>query len=181
MGFGLACAPVRCAHQSFWGICHAKRGAARPPLIAASLLHIRTPKIKIIYRTRVARVKGIFQLYHRGQRVYRVPGLLYSRPNWVPHPLTCKRVLLPHLDPRGGGRHIHFKRRGWGELIPTMGHTLWYSTPPFIQGGDTLTFRGGGGGNRFRRWGIHSGILQLVYFNLSYIKYAQNKSACSLS
>ncbi len=40
--FGLACAPVRCAHLSFWGICHAKRGAARPPL-----LHIHTPKIKI--------------------------------------------------------------------------------------------------------------------------------------
>jgi hypothetical protein len=30
VGFGLACAPVRCAHPSFWAHCHAKRGAARP-------------------------------------------------------------------------------------------------------------------------------------------------------
>jgi hypothetical protein len=35
-GFGLACAPVRCAHPSFWAHCHAKRGAAHTPPIAAS-------------------------------------------------------------------------------------------------------------------------------------------------
>jgi hypothetical protein len=34
MGFGRACAPVRCAHPSSWAHCHAKRGAARPPLPA---------------------------------------------------------------------------------------------------------------------------------------------------
>ncbi len=44
VGFGLACAPVRCAHPSFWAHCHAKRGAARPPPIAASLLQIHWPK-----------------------------------------------------------------------------------------------------------------------------------------
>ncbi len=32
MGCGLACAPVRCAHPSFWAHCLPKRGAARPPL-----------------------------------------------------------------------------------------------------------------------------------------------------
>jgi hypothetical protein len=37
VGFGLACAPVRCAHPSFWAHLPAKRGAACPP-IAASLL-----------------------------------------------------------------------------------------------------------------------------------------------
>ena len=37
MGFGRACAPVRCAHPSFWALCHDQRGAARPPPIAASL------------------------------------------------------------------------------------------------------------------------------------------------
>ncbi len=31
VGFGLACAPVRSAHPSFWVHCHAKLGAARPP------------------------------------------------------------------------------------------------------------------------------------------------------
>jgi len=42
VGFGRACAPVRCAHPSFWAHCHAQRGAARPPSIAASPL----PQIK---------------------------------------------------------------------------------------------------------------------------------------
>jgi hypothetical protein len=30
VGFGRACAPVRCAHPSFWALCHAQRGAAPP-------------------------------------------------------------------------------------------------------------------------------------------------------
>ena len=47
VGFDLACAPVRCAHPSFWTLCHGKRGAARPPPIAASLLLIYTPKLSL--------------------------------------------------------------------------------------------------------------------------------------
>jgi hypothetical protein len=31
VGFGRACAPVRCVHPPFWAHCHAERGAARPP------------------------------------------------------------------------------------------------------------------------------------------------------
>ncbi len=31
VGFGRACAPVRCAHLSFWSHCHYQRGSARPP------------------------------------------------------------------------------------------------------------------------------------------------------
>ncbi len=31
MGFGRACAPVRCAHPSFWVHCHTNRGAAPTP------------------------------------------------------------------------------------------------------------------------------------------------------
>ncbi len=38
MGFGRACAPVRCAHPSFWSHDNAQQGAARSPPIAASLL-----------------------------------------------------------------------------------------------------------------------------------------------
>jgi hypothetical protein len=46
VGFGLAYAPVRCAHPSFWTHCDAQRGATRPPAhrsFAAPL------KIKIYY------------------------------------------------------------------------------------------------------------------------------------
>ncbi len=39
-------------------------------------------------------LSGSVSRYHR---VYRV----YSRPNWVLPPLTCKSVLLPHLGQRG--------------------------------------------------------------------------------
>jgi hypothetical protein len=61
VGFGRACAPVRCAHPSFWVHCHAKRGAARSsPPIAASLLLIRPPVIFTVYRTWAAYVKGFF-------------------------------------------------------------------------------------------------------------------------
>ncbi len=37
VGFGRACAPVRCAHPSYWAKKHAKRALRAPP-IAASLL-----------------------------------------------------------------------------------------------------------------------------------------------
>jgi hypothetical protein len=75
VGFGLACAPVRCAHPSLWLHCHAKRGAARPPLpIAASLLLIRPPKIFIIHRTWAAHVKGFFSFHWTTEAVkYEVP------------------------------------------------------------------------------------------------------------
>ena len=45
MGFGLACAPVRCEHPSFWTHCHAQRGAARPPPVYRSFAaSYSTPK-----------------------------------------------------------------------------------------------------------------------------------------
>ncbi len=47
VGFGRACAPVRCAHPSFWAHYHAKQGAARPPTIAALLLLIYPPKLSL--------------------------------------------------------------------------------------------------------------------------------------
>jgi hypothetical protein len=46
------------------------------------------------------------------------------------------------------------------ELGPPPPHLQESVAPPFgSKGGDTFTFRGAGGGNQFRRWGIHSGIL----------------------
>jgi hypothetical protein len=50
---------------------------------------------------------NIFQI---GLRVYRVQGFLSSRTNWVPQPLTGKRV----MPPRGskGGRHTRLRGRG---------------------------------------------------------------------
>ncbi len=49
VGFGCACAPVCCAHP-FFGLINTPKGALRaPPSIAASLLLIHPPEIKITY------------------------------------------------------------------------------------------------------------------------------------
>ncbi len=55
-----------------------------------------------------------------------MPGLLSSRANWVPPPPQLQESVAPPVWIQGG-RHIHFRMRVWGEPIPTMGHTLWYS------------------------------------------------------
>jgi hypothetical protein len=60
VGFGRACAPVRCAHPSFWAHRHAKQGAARPAAHRSFAAFFRIPKTKLIYLTRAARVKGFF-------------------------------------------------------------------------------------------------------------------------
>jgi hypothetical protein len=50
VGFGRACAPVRCAHP-FFCLINTPKGALRDPTpsIAASLLLIHPPEIKITY------------------------------------------------------------------------------------------------------------------------------------
>jgi hypothetical protein len=117
VGFGRACAPVRCAHPSFWAHCLAKQGAARPPPIAASLVFLRF--------TRAACVKGLFlsTLLPRPESTQSARPSIQSSALGPPTPSTAKEC----------------------------GSPLW------IQGGNTLTSGWGGGGDQFRRWGIHSG------------------------
>ncbi len=113
MGLCRACAPVRCAHPSFWAHCHAKQGTARPPPIKASLLFLRIPKIKIIYLA--ARVKSFFSFnstteareYSECQAFYPVVRI------GSPTPSTARECDSP---PRWilGGRHTHIRMRGWG-------------------------------------------------------------------
>ncbi len=43
VGFGLACAPVRGAHPSFWAHCLPKRGGAWPPTRPSQLWSMRSP------------------------------------------------------------------------------------------------------------------------------------------
>jgi hypothetical protein len=58
-------------------------------------------------------------------RVYWVPGFLSSRPNWVPHPLTHKQVLLPTLGPKGETHSLEGK--GVGDPIRTPRQKPWCS------------------------------------------------------
>jgi hypothetical protein len=118
---------LRCAHPSFWAHCHAKQGAARPPPIAALLLFLRIPKIKIIYLTRAACVKGLLlsTLLPRPESTQRARPSIQPSALGPPTPSTAKDCGSP---PRWiqGGRHTHIRMRGWG-------------------------------GYQIRRWGIHSG------------------------
>ncbi len=80
VGFGRACALVRCAHPSFSAHCHTKQGAAPPPPpIAASLLIIRPPEISKIYRILAAHIQSFF--FPRDHRGYEIWG-----PLPLPHP-----------------------------------------------------------------------------------------------
>ncbi len=132
MVFCRACAPVRCAHPSFWAHCHAKQGAARPPAIAASLLFLRIPKIKIIYLTRAARVKGLFlsTLLPRPESTQSARPSIQSSALGPPTPSTAKECGSPLLDPRGE-THSHPDEGVWG----------------------------GGGRNQFRRYGAYTLVL----------------------
>ncbi len=112
VGFCRACAPVRCAHPSFWAHCHAKQGAARPPPIAASLLFLRIPKIKIIYLA--ARVKSLFlsTLLSRPESTQSARPSIQSSELGPPIPSTARECDSPRWIQ--GGRHTHIRMRGWG-------------------------------------------------------------------
>jgi hypothetical protein len=63
------------------------------------------------------------------QRIYRVPGFLSCRPNWLPPPPQPQAsVAIPPFGFRRGG-HTRLRERGRGRPIPipTKGQTLWYS------------------------------------------------------
>jgi hypothetical protein len=119
VGFGRACAPVRCAHPYFWAHRHAKRGAARPADF--SLYSKNKYNLPNSCRPR----EGLFSLKSTEAREYT--ECQACRPNWVPPPPQLQESVVPLPLWIQGGRHTHFRMRVWGEPIPTIGHTLRYS------------------------------------------------------
>ncbi len=111
MGFGRACAPVRCAQPSFGALKHVQRGAARPPpahrsFAAFSLYFKNKNNLPNSGRPR----EGLFSFnstreYTECQAFYPVVRIGST------HPLICKRVLLPPpFGSKGGGTFTS----GWG-------------------------------------------------------------------
>ncbi len=100
--FGRACAPVRCAHPSFWAHCHPNGGLRPPPSIAASLLLIQPPKIykihKVLTYEEYRAVSGVFQNIH---------------PPPPPTPLSTQRV-CPPPTPKAGGYTLAWQ---WGRGV----------------------------------------------------------------
>jgi hypothetical protein len=81
----------------------------------------------------------------QNRREYRVPGILSSRPNWVPPPPHQQGSVDPSpLDPR---KETHsFAGEGVrGGPIPTKGLSLWYSmytiSPLYAQNSFSLSIR----------------------------------------
>jgi hypothetical protein len=98
--------------------------APPPPPIAASLLLIHPPKIKINYRTRAARVKGVFL----STGSLRPPSIQSTRlsiqsSKWVPRPSPARECCSPPLRAQRGGDTLTCGGGG-GDSIPMMGRTL---------------------------------------------------------
>ncbi len=112
VGFGRACAPMRCAHPSFWLI-YMPNGALRaPPDIAASLLlssshspyNTKSSSVSILFyssnKTNVKRTKKVLlPLDHRGAKGTIVYYILQR----VPQSLCCRVIwVLPLPFPENG-------------------------------------------------------------------------------
>ncbi len=72
-------------------------------------------------------------------RLDRVPGFLFSRPNFVRPPPHPQASVAP-LWVGGGGGHIRLRERGWADPIRTKGQTLWYSRYSIILNHATFNY-----------------------------------------
>jgi hypothetical protein len=102
VSFGRACAPVRCAHPSFWSHYHAQRGAARPPAYRSFAALIYPPKL--FHRSELGRQGRISfhwaklhptELLHPNELhctlLRYAVSLRYAAFNWVTlHPIWAK-------------------------------------------------------------------------------------------
>ncbi len=127
MGFGRACAPVRCAHPSFWALCHAQRGAARPLAHGSfaappKIKKLNTSRNKMSFRPKLAGRQGhIFfhwaKLHPTELRCFLLSYNARSRATLHPNELRC--TLLSYAA---------FK---WAMLHPIWAslHPKSYATP----------------------------------------------------
>ncbi len=113
VGFGRACAPVRCAHLSFWANCHAQRGAARPPAhrsFAAPQKYKNTlfPETKCFPSGPNSGHQGRISL-HRDKlhpTELHCTLLCYAAPSWATrHPTELHCILLSYAAPSWATRH----------------------------------------------------------------------------
>jgi hypothetical protein len=68
------------------------------------------------------RSAGVLPTLHPNHRVYRVPGLFSSCPNWVHLTPSPPRECCSFLLWVQWGRKTRLRGRGWGDPIPKKGH-----------------------------------------------------------
>jgi hypothetical protein len=92
VGIGLACAPVRCAHPSFWVHCHAKRGAARPPRPSQLRCFLFDPQI-YLQSIELGRPRQGFFSFH-----WTTEAMKYEVPCPLPPVKLCiNATVSPHI------------------------------------------------------------------------------------
>jgi hypothetical protein len=107
VGFGRACAPVRCAHPSFWTHCHAQRGALRPPPAHRSFAAPTKIKNRLYIETKSfpsspkSAARGVY--FSTG---LSCTLLSYIAPYWTTlHPFELRCALLSYAAPFGSTLH----------------------------------------------------------------------------
>ncbi len=103
VGFGRTCAPVRCAHPSFWAHCHTQRGAARPSLHRS---FAAPPKIKKLFPKTKCLPSGpnsgrqghiFFHWAKLHPTELRCTLLSFAAPSWATlHPIELRGTLLSY-------------------------------------------------------------------------------------
>jgi hypothetical protein len=119
VGFGPACAPVRCAHPSFWSHCHAQRGAARPPAYRSFAAFIYPPKFSLRSELgRQGRISFPWAKLHPTEQHCIL--MSYAAPSWAPlHPTELHCTLLRYAVP------LRYAAFDWVTL-----HPIWAKLRP---------------------------------------------------
>jgi hypothetical protein len=119
--------PCAARTSLFWAHCHAKRGAARPPPIAASLLHIHRPK-KVNLLFPETKVSPGPRSAARVKYLSTGPPRLWNITFPAPRP-SC-RTLLSYTAPYWASSHpkelcctlLRYAASSWASMHPTKLH-----------------------------------------------------------
>jgi hypothetical protein len=105
VGFGRACAPVRCAHPSFWAHCHAHRRFAAPPKIKSGLF----PETNIFPLWPELGPPGRIFFHWAKLHPTELHCILlsYAAPFWAPlHPPELRCILFSYPAPYWAKLHL---------------------------------------------------------------------------
>ncbi len=134
VGFGRACAPVRCAHPSFWAHYHPKRGAARPsPAHGSFSAFYSSPKNNYFKKQIGSLLAQSFRWAKLHPTGLHCILLSYAAPSWAtlnPNKLYC--ALLSYATPYYAMLHSTELHCTLSELccFPELRCTLWAKLHP---------------------------------------------------
>ncbi len=87
---------------------------------------VQRGELNTVQRLEVRRAEG-HQVIYSLSVIHRVPGFLFSRPNWVPPTSSPARDCCSSLLWNQRGRNTRLRGREWWDPITTKGQALWHS------------------------------------------------------